>query len=163
MCLPTPLGAALLDPASRGSEGGGGFDPAIHSPGAAVNSPGAAVNGPGAAVNSSGGEARGVGGGVDSSSIPGTSGLAGQISSWPGSSGAKEVRMAALWRQDTAGGRAPWAGGRFHVALVLFQLCLTVLAFSTPLFERRLSGSLSLMLAHYGFDFTGYYSMLDLG
>ena len=83
--------------------------------------------------------------------------------------------MAALWRQSIAEparspaaegrvqGRALHLEGRVHVALVLLQIGLTVLAFSTPLFERKLTGSLPLLLAHYGFDFTGYYSMLDLG
>jgi hypothetical protein len=64
--------------------------------------------------------------------------------------------MVALWRQG--GGE-----GRLHVGLVACQIVLTILAFSTPLFERRLTGSLSLLLAHYGFDFTGYYSMFELG
>jgi hypothetical protein len=61
-----------------------------------------------------------------------------------------------LWRQ---GGRE----GMLHVLLITCQIGLTILAFSTPLFERKLTGSLSLLLQHYGFDFTGYYSMFELG
>lgn len=64
--------------------------------------------------------------------------------------------MTALWREG--GGE-----GRLHVVLVTCQIGLTVFAFSTPLFERRLDGSLALLLAHYGFDFTGFYSMFELG
>ena len=45
--------------------------------------------------------------------------------------------------------------GKVHVLLVLVQIMLTILAFCTPLFERKLTGSLSLLLKHYGFDFTG--------
>jgi len=63
--------------------------------------------------------------------------------------------MRPLWRR----GRA----GPLHVGLVIVQLAITCVAMSTPLFERRLTGSMALLLDSLGFDFSGSYTMVNLG
>ena len=53
--------------------------------------------------------------------------------------------------------------GALHVVLVVLQLVLVGAAFSTPMFARRMQGSLCDLLKAHGFDFGGEYSLVQLG
>jgi len=53
--------------------------------------------------------------------------------------------------------------GALHVVLVVLQLAAVGAAFSTPMFARRMQGSLCELLKVHGFDFGGEYSLVQLG